>query len=423
MPPTSDTRQATRSPSTDERQGSGNGHVNVDAKVNILVVDDRHDSLVALEAALTGIDGHIVRVQSGREALEFLLQSEAAVVLLDVKMADIDGYETAALIRQREKTRDVPIIFVTAFHTEEADVARGYAYGAVDYVFKPLVPEMLKAKVQCFVDLAKKSAALQRKNEELRQAEEELQRTKTTARETQTRLQEQNQTLVELTKSAVVDSPNLTKALERITAAAAAVLEVARVGVWLFNAEHSAIRCRCQYESRDERYGEGAEWRAEDCPSYFKALEEERTLPAHDVGTDPRTAECHTRGLTPLGIVSLLAAPVRLGGVVIGVVAHEHIGAARHWSPEEQLIAGSIADIVALSMEALDRKERVRAYEKVVRDLQASKAALQDKILDLEKFEEVVIGRELKMMSMERELETLKAKLNETGRSGQDGGQ
>jgi DNA-binding response OmpR family regulator len=415
-----DARQATRSSSRTDTHVPANGDKQVDTTVNILVVDDRPDSLIALEAALTGIEGHVVAVQSGREALEFLLQAEAAVVLLDVKMADINGYETAALIRQREKTRDVPIIFVTAFHTEEADVARGYAYGAVDYVFKPLIPEVLKAKVQCFVDLATKSAALQRKNKELRDAEEELQRTKTTAQETQVRLQEQNQILVELTKSAVVDSPHLSSALEKITRAAAAALDVARVGVWLFNAEHSAIRCRCQYESRDDRYSEGAEWRAEDCPTYFRALEEERTLAAPDLGTDPRTAECHSRYLAPLGITSLLAAPVRLGGVVIGVVAHEHIGAVRPWCPEEQLFAGSLADIVALSMEALDRKERVRAYEKVVRDLQASKLALQDKILDLEKFEEVVIGRELKMMSMEREIEMLRAKQNGTARSGQD---
>jgi DNA-binding response OmpR family regulator len=413
-------RQAARSSAADHTQKPANGRMNDNRTVNILVVDDRPDSLMALDAALTGIEGHVVRVQSGREALEFLLQSEAAVVLLDVKMADINGYETAALIRQREKTRDVPIIFVTAFHTEEADVARGYAYGAVDYVFKPFVPEVLKAKVRCFVDMANKNAALQRKNEELRQADEELRRTKATAQETQARLQQQNRTLVELTKSAVVDSPNLSSALEKITAAAATALEVARAGVWLFDAEHSALRCRCLYESRDDRYSEGTEWRAEDCPDYFKALEEERTLAAHDVGTDPRTAECHTRHLAPLGITSFLAAPVRLRGMVIGMVALEHIGEARRWSPEEQLFAGSIADIVALSMEALDRKERVRAYEKVVRDLQASKGALQEKILDLEKFEEVVIGRELKMMSMEKELEILRAKINGTSRPGQD---
>src|SRR5919108_4965438 len=92
------------------------------AKVNVLIVDDSQDSLIALEAILGGIDRNVVKASSGEEALKYLLKEDVGVILLDVKMAGMDGYETAAIIRERDKTRDVPIIFLTAYNREDADV-------------------------------------------------------------------------------------------------------------------------------------------------------------------------------------------------------------------------------------------------------------------------------------------------------------
>jgi response regulator RpfG family c-di-GMP phosphodiesterase len=143
-------------------------------KVNVLVVDDSLDSLVALEALLTGRDRNIIKASSGEEALKHLLQEDIGVLLLDVKMAGLDGYQTAAIIRQREQTRDVPIIFLTAYYKDDSDVAKGYAMGAADYVFKPVVPDILKSKVNCFVELAKRTEALKAANAELRHARREL---------------------------------------------------------------------------------------------------------------------------------------------------------------------------------------------------------------------------------------------------------
>ena len=141
-------------------------------KVNILLVDDSRENLVALEAILEGLGENLVKVQSGEEALKYLLGHDCAVILLDVRMPGMDGFETASMIRQREKTRWTPIIFVTAVGTDETHVSQGYSLGAVDYIVKPIVPEILQAKVATFVELFKASEErIQQREQELRSLE------------------------------------------------------------------------------------------------------------------------------------------------------------------------------------------------------------------------------------------------------------
>jgi signal transduction histidine kinase/DNA-binding response OmpR family regulator len=132
-----------------------------DCPTTILIVDDREANLVALEAVLQPLDQRIVRARSGREALRFLLQEDGcALILLDVQMPEIDGFETAALIRQRERNRYTPIIFVTAVRREEEHIVKGYAGGAVDYVVKPFAPELMLAKVRFFLEQHRREQAL-----------------------------------------------------------------------------------------------------------------------------------------------------------------------------------------------------------------------------------------------------------------------
>ncbi len=128
------------------------------SKVNILLVDDDESNLTALEAILQGEDRNLVRASSGDEALHYLLNQDAAVVLLDVRMPGISGLETAELIRGRKKTRDVPIIFLTAYDTRDTrDLSTGYSLGAVDYIVKPFDTDALRSKVAVFVELYKKT--------------------------------------------------------------------------------------------------------------------------------------------------------------------------------------------------------------------------------------------------------------------------
>src|SRR5947209_6229436 len=137
-----------------------------DEKVNILVVDDRLDKLLATEVILAELNQNIVRATSGKEALRCLLKEDFAVILLDVNMPGMDGFETAALIRQRPRSETTPIIFVSAVNDTENHVSRGYSLGAVDYILTPVVPEILRAKVAVFVDLYKKTEQIKRQAEE-----------------------------------------------------------------------------------------------------------------------------------------------------------------------------------------------------------------------------------------------------------------
>src|SRR5262245_3534991 len=128
-----------------------------DPKVNILLVDDLPANLLALRAILDDLNQNLVEAQSGDDALRRVLEDDFAVILLDVQMQGLDGFETARLIRSREKSRLSPIIFLTAYEVNRLTLDQAYALGAVDYLVKPLVPTILRAKVAGFVELYQKT--------------------------------------------------------------------------------------------------------------------------------------------------------------------------------------------------------------------------------------------------------------------------
>src|SRR5438309_513880 len=150
---------------------SGNGAPAApeEIKANILIVDDRADKLLAVEAILSSLGQNIVKAHSGKEALRHLLHEEFAVILMDVSMPCMDGFETAALIRKRESSEHTPIIFVTSINTSENHISQGYSLGAVDYMLTPIVPDILRSKVAVLVDLHKKSELVRRQGDQLRQ--------------------------------------------------------------------------------------------------------------------------------------------------------------------------------------------------------------------------------------------------------------
>lgn len=148
------------------------------AKANILLVDDRPDQLQALQVVLEQPDYHLVQAASGEDALRLALEADFAVILLDVRMAGLDGLETAAHLRNRERSRQTPIIFLTGWEMSADQIVEVYAVGAVDYIFKPVQAEVLRAKVGVFVELyrARHEQELQvdERTAELRQANEDL---------------------------------------------------------------------------------------------------------------------------------------------------------------------------------------------------------------------------------------------------------
>src|SRR3954462_1109652 len=136
-------------------------------KVNILLVDDQPAKLLAYEVILKELGENLVVASSGREALEYLLKNEVAVILVDVCMPELDGFELAKMIREHPRFQKTAIIFVSAVHMSESDYLRGYEAGAVDYLSVPVVPELLRAKVRVFAELFRKTRQLQQLNQEL----------------------------------------------------------------------------------------------------------------------------------------------------------------------------------------------------------------------------------------------------------------
>lgn len=174
-------------------------------RAHILVVDDHPGKRLAIEAAL-GVLGHpVVTAASGQDALRRLLDEQFAVILLDVHMPDMDGFETAALIRRRRKCAHTPIIFVTAFNNAETDIARGYSLGAVDFLFAPIVPDVLRAKVGVFLDLFQRTEEVKRQAVLLRDLQEQEHRRREEAADAALRESEERyRTVAETASDAIV---------------------------------------------------------------------------------------------------------------------------------------------------------------------------------------------------------------------------
>jgi signal transduction histidine kinase len=162
-------------------------------RVNILIVDDRPENLLALEAILEPLGENLVRANSGEETLRELLLRDFAVILLDVQMPGMNGLETAQYIKSRERSKSIPILFLTAINKEESYVFKAYEVGAVDYLFKPFDPEILRSKVAVFVDLWRKQEQIKKQEERIRQSDKrELElRHRTTLLETEARSAEE----------------------------------------------------------------------------------------------------------------------------------------------------------------------------------------------------------------------------------------
>src|SRR6476646_103827 len=142
-----------------------------DERVSLLRVDERPDKLLSLESILEPLGQAMIRANSGPDALRQVLALDFAVMLLDVQMPGMNGFEVAEIIKSRERSRTIPIIFLSAISKEDAYVFKGYSMGAVDYVFKPFNPDVLRSKVSVFVDLFVKQRELQRQGELLREAQ------------------------------------------------------------------------------------------------------------------------------------------------------------------------------------------------------------------------------------------------------------
>ena len=210
------------------KPGSHSHTTNVKSDIKILVVDDRDDNLFSIEAILEKDNYHIIKANSGRAALKILLQQhDFSLILMDVQMPDMNGFETATIIYERDKLKDIPIIFITAHNYDEDIIFRGYRMGGVDYIYKPINPELLRVKVAVFVDLYRKNqqllhhekkliaanASLQKEIEERKASEEKVSLLNAQLLENNSNLKAMNE---ELDQFAYVASHDLQEPLRKI---------------------------------------------------------------------------------------------------------------------------------------------------------------------------------------------------------------
>ena len=201
-------------------------------------------------------------------------------------------------------------------------------------------------------------------------------------------LRRQHSVLVDLTRSEIVHSGNLSEALRILVEEAAEALEVERVSVWFFTSDRQAIQAIESYERAARRHSKGDVLTAGSNPAYFQALEAERVLNASDARSDPRTRAFLHSYLAPLGVTSLLDAPIRRGGELTGIVCIEHVGPARRWTTDDENFASSIADLVAMALDASERRRTQEAlrrrldFERLVSTISSRFAGITDDALD-----------------------------------------
>ncbi len=183
-------------------------------------------------------------------------------------------------------------------------------------------------------------------------------------------MQRQKDALMRLTRSRALSEGKLEKALQEITEAATETLGCARSSIWLYDHDHSQIRCLDLYQRSAQSHENGTTLSAKDFPAYFKALDSERCIAAENAHTHPATCEFSEVYLTPLGIDAMLDAPIFMAGQMVGVVCNEHVGCTRAWSLEEEQFTGSIADMVALAMESDQRRKVQHKLEATVSQLE-----------------------------------------------------
>jgi PAS domain S-box-containing protein len=209
----------------------------------------------------------------------------------------------------------------------------------------------------------------------VQQLEREVQQARSAeiaSRSREQKLATHNLVLVGLSRTHAIEQGDVGPAMQQICVAAAHTLEVERVSVWLFSEDRSRIRCLDIYERTRNAHSHGLELLASDYPSYFRAVEENRTIAADDARADHRTSEFDVNYLQPLGITSMLDAPVRVGGRLVGIICHEHVGPRRQWTLEDQAFAGSMADFVAMTIQADERRraqDAVRDSERKLRQI------------------------------------------------------
>ena len=303
-----------------------------DDRINILMVDDSATNLLALESILRAPDRKLIRASSGEDALRYLLDNEAAVVLLDVYMPGIDGLQTAELIRGREKSRDIPIIFLTANTTGHTHLSRGYSLGAVDYIVKPIEPAILRSKVNVFVELFKKTREIKRQAQLLERRNEEIKNANL----------ERLRSLIDLGHELAAEHEPAA-VLRRFCRSAQRIIDAEEVTIVMLGDDEQTPRhfYRCDRHARIHERGAMAEVIQ---PALRRVLTE--LVP---IRLDESSELLIDDDLNP--IESFLGVPILSAGVMLGWFYLLNRRGVDHFSESDESLAATLANHVAVAYE------------------------------------------------------------------------
>src|SRR5919202_2251394 len=324
-------------------------------KGNILVVDDTPANLTLLTRMLYKQGYKVQFAPSGKLALKSIQLTLPDLILLDIIMPEMDGYEVCQELKASSRSKDIPVIFLSASN-DVLDKMKAFSLGGVDYITKPFEVREVLARVENQLSIVRLSKQLSQENARLQEEISVRKQAEESLRESAIRLSNQNIVLTAIARNQALNQGDLQTALKEITEATAQNLAVERASVWLFDETGTNLRCLDLFELSLNQHSQGVELATADYPAYVQALTQELLIVADDAHTDPRTREFSECYLTPLGITSMLDAPIRLGGETVGVLCSEQVGTARHWTPEDQNFVRSIADLVSLALEARERK-------------------------------------------------------------------
>ncbi|MCT7951758.1 PAS domain-containing protein [Ancylothrix sp. C2] len=355
---------------------------NTQSQETVLVVDDIPDNLELLRAILSPTAYKLHIAASGKEALTIAQSNSPDVILLDIMMPEMDGFEVCQHLKANPQTREIPVIFISGL-IEIFDKVKAFSMGGADYITKPFEPEEIVARVENQLQRVRLQKQLAAENARLQQQIQERIQAEKALRFSARRLLKQNSILIKLAKNPALNQGNLKSALWEITETTAQNIEVERASVWLYDNAQTKIQCLDLFEKTPHRHSQGMELQAADFPTYFQALQKEKLIAADDACKDVRTREFTDCYLLPTGITSLLDTPLRLAGKTVGVLCLEHTGNLRHWSAADQNFARSVADLVSLALEARERKVAQAAQQSSEQKLASAFRVAPDPIVIL----------------------------------------
>jgi signal transduction histidine kinase/CheY-like chemotaxis protein len=383
----------------------------VGSKVKILLVDDYLPNLLALEVLLQDLGLEHVEARSGEEALHRLLNDDFAAILLDVQMPGMDGFETARHIRNRQRSRHTPILFVTAHETDRLAVEKAYELGAVDFLIKPLIPAVLRAKVAVFVELYEKTREVRRQAEELRQRERQGFEQKLA--EENARLRAQQAVIEEQTRLAAFGR-DVGMALNQgdalpvmLTACAEAIvhnLQGAFARIWTLDEKEAVLEL--QASAGMYTHTNGSHSRVP-VGQYTIGLiaQERRPHLSNSVVGDPRVH--NQEWARQQGMVSFAGYPLLVEGRVLGVIAMF----ARHPLSEATLEAmASVANGIALGIERKQAEEELRRAREELED------RVRERTADLKSANELLQREVHERKEAEQRVEAFAAELQRSNR-------